>query len=114
MSEKQGKVFQSTGVFIKQEKKPEGSDFEKLDIIVFRWFVSKRSQNIPLDGTLIKEKAVQYAKELGYNDLVHKFQSLVCRDRLEKKKQSSILNFLVIFSLRKNKLVHSLIHSLFT
>ena len=28
-------------------------------------------------------------------DLVHKFQSLVCRDKLEKKKQSSILNFFV-------------------
>ena len=28
------------------------SDFEKLDNIVFRWFLSKRSQNIPIDGHL--------------------------------------------------------------
>ena len=26
------------------------------------------SQNIPLDGNLIKEKALAYAKEVGYND----------------------------------------------
>ena len=34
---------------------------------VFRWFLSKR-QNIPIDGNLIKEKSIAYAKELGYNN----------------------------------------------
>ena len=52
MAEKQGNVFQNTGVFIQQEKRD--SDSEKLDSFVFRWFVSKRSYNIPLDGTLRK------------------------------------------------------------
>ena len=44
------------------------SDFDKLDHFVFRWFISKRSQNILIDGMLIKEKALSYAKELGYVD----------------------------------------------
>ena len=30
------------------------SAFEKLDNVVFRWFLSKRSQNSPIDGNLIK------------------------------------------------------------
>ena len=51
-------------------KKPKlrGSDFEKLDNVVFWWFLSKRNQNIPIDDNLIiKEKAITYAKKLGYN-----------------------------------------------
>ena len=44
------------------------SDFEKLGNVVFRWFLSKWSQNIPTDGNLIKEKVITYAKELGYNN----------------------------------------------
>ena len=38
----------------RKKEKRRDSDFEKLDRVVFRWFVSKRSQNIPLYGTLIK------------------------------------------------------------
>ena len=44
------------------------SDFEKLDELVYQWFSSSRSQNIPLNGNLIKEKALTYAKELGYTN----------------------------------------------
>ena len=51
-----------------KKRKLRESDFEKLDNVVFRWFLSKRSQNIPIDGNLIKEKAITYAKELDYNN----------------------------------------------
>ena len=50
-----------------KKRKLRESDFEKLENIVFRWFLSKRSQNIPTDGNLPKEKATTYAKALGYN-----------------------------------------------
>ena len=50
-----------------KKRKLRESDFEKLENIVFRWFLSKRSQNIPTDGNLTKEKAITYAKALGYN-----------------------------------------------
>ena len=50
-------------------KKLRESDFDKQDHVVFRWFISKWSQNIPLDGILIKEKALSYAKELRYADV---------------------------------------------
>ena len=53
-----------------KKQKLRESNFEKLDNVVFRWFLSKRSQNIPIDGNLIKEKAIAYAKELGYTNFV--------------------------------------------
>ena len=44
------------------------SDFDKLNHVIFRLFICKRSQNISIDGMLIKKKALSYAKELGYAD----------------------------------------------
>ena len=51
-----------------KKRKLRESDFEKLDNVVCRWFLSKRCQNIPIDGNLIKEKAITYDRELGYNN----------------------------------------------
>ena len=51
-----------------KKRKVGQSDFKKLDNVVFWWFLSKRSQNIPIDGNFINEKAVSCAKELGYNN----------------------------------------------
>ena len=53
-----------------KKQKLRESNFEKFDNDVFRWFLSKRSQNIPIDGNLIKEKAIAYIKELGYTIFV--------------------------------------------
>ena len=53
-----------------RKQKFRESNFEKLDNNVFRWFLSRRIQNIPIDGNLIKEKAIAYAKELGYTNFV--------------------------------------------
>ena len=38
------------------------------DNVVFKCFLSQRGKIIPIDGTLIKEKAMKYAKELGATD----------------------------------------------
>ena len=51
-----------------KKRKLKVNDIEKLDNVAVRWFLSKRSQNILIDGNLIKEKAITYAKELGYNN----------------------------------------------
>ena len=53
-----------------KKQKLRESNFKKLDNVMFRWFFSKLSQNIPIDGNLIKEKAIAYAKELGYTNFV--------------------------------------------
>ena len=65
----------------KKQKLREGN-FEKLGNVVFRWFLSKRSQNILIDGNLIKEKAIAYAKELGYTNFVG---STGCLDRWKRR-----------------------------
>ena len=49
-------------------KKQRDSDYEQMDHIVLRRFLSQRSQNVPIDDVFIKEKALQYAKELVYNE----------------------------------------------
>ena len=32
---------------------------------MYNWFVGKRTQKIPIDGIIIKEKALEFAKTLG-------------------------------------------------
>ena len=49
---------------VKRQKLPTG-DHETLDTAVFKWFLSLRSQNAPLSGVIIQEKASQYVKELS-------------------------------------------------
>ena len=51
-----------------KRKKLRESDYKRVDNVVFKWFLSERSQDIPIDGIFIKEKALQYAKELGFNE----------------------------------------------
>ena len=51
-----------------KRKKLRDSNYEWLDHVVFRWFLSQRSQNILIDGIFIKEKALQYGKEFCYNE----------------------------------------------
>ena len=48
----------------RSSKKPKfrESNFDELDSVVLRWYLSKRSQNVPIDDNLIKEKARMYAK----------------------------------------------------
>ena len=51
-----------------KKRKLRESDLEKPGNVVFRWLLPKRSQNILVNGNLIKEKAITYAKELDYNN----------------------------------------------
>ena len=38
-------------------------NYEKVEI--YNWYIDKRSQEIPIDGAIIKEKALEFAKALG-------------------------------------------------
>ena len=49
-------------------KKLREKDSYKLDHVVFCWLISKRDENIPIDGIMIKEKILSYVKELGFED----------------------------------------------
>ena len=41
---------------------------EKLDEAIFKWFLSARSQNVPIGGVVFKAKTLEYAKEIGLDD----------------------------------------------
>ena len=63
---KQSFLLHWNNVLIKERLRE--SNYKRVDDVVFKWFLSKRSQDIPIDGVFIKEKALQYAKELGFNE----------------------------------------------
>ena len=43
-------------------KKLRGCDYEEIDQALYKWFILQRSQNVPVDGGLLKEKAMQFAE----------------------------------------------------
>ena len=51
------------------------SDDDKLDEAVYQWFVQKRSQDIPVSGPVLCEKAVQLRKQLHEGSTVPSFQA---------------------------------------
>ena len=50
-------------------KKMRGCDYEQVDKAVFKWFSLQRSQNVPIDGPILKEKALQFEKVLIFRPL---------------------------------------------
>ena len=45
--------------------------YDQIDKAVFHWFVGKRSQKVPIDGIILKEKALEFAKTLEIKELKH-------------------------------------------
>ena len=41
---------------------------DHIDKAVFHWFVGKRSQKVPIDRIILKEKAVEFVKTLGIKE----------------------------------------------
>ena len=52
------------GSNIKRQKLRTGN-FEMVGKAIFNWFLSMRSQNVPLSAAMIQEKALTFAKELN-------------------------------------------------
>ena len=48
--------------------------YDQIDKAVFHWFVGKRNQKLPIDGIILKEKALEIAKTLG----IKEFQASDC------------------------------------
>ena len=60
------KLFESLEQSPSDAKKMPGCDYEQVDKAVFRWFSLQRSQNVPIDGPILKEKALQFAKSFNF------------------------------------------------
>ena len=42
--------------------KLKGAGFDSLDKVIYKWFMNARERNVPVSGTLLKEKAVFFQK----------------------------------------------------
>ena len=62
------KMFQALEESAPSTKKLRGCQYEKVDKALFEWFVLQRSQNIPIDGSMIQEKGRFFTKKLEIPD----------------------------------------------
>ena len=62
------KIFQALEESAPGTKTLRGCQYEKVDKALFEWFVLKRSQNIPIDGSMIQEKGLFFAEKLEIPD----------------------------------------------
>ena len=60
------KLFEGLEQSSSDAKKMRGCDYEQVDKAVFKWFSLQRSQNVPIDGPILKEKALQFAKSFNF------------------------------------------------
>lgn len=51
-----------------KRKKIRAAKFEDVDNAVFKWFQEVRSRNIPINGPLIREKALEFSKLFGHGN----------------------------------------------
>nr|XP_047135829.1 tigger transposable element-derived protein 4-like isoform X1 [Hydra vulgaris] len=56
--------LEKNGTKFKQKKLRSGN-FKNVDKAIYTWFVAKRSQQVPIDGTILKEKELKFAEALG-------------------------------------------------
>ena len=49
-------------------KNTRRGNYEKVDIAIYNWSVGKRSQKIPIDGIILKEKALEFARALSVTE----------------------------------------------
>ena len=62
------KIFQALEESAPSTKKLRGCQYEKVDRALFEWFVLQRSQNIPIDESMIQEKGLFFAEKLEIPD----------------------------------------------
>ena len=60
------KLFEGLEQSSSDAKNMRRCDYEQVDKAVFKWFSFQRSQNVPIDGPILKEKALQFAKSFRF------------------------------------------------
>ena len=60
---KNGTAFKSSGG-TKRQRIKEGT-YEQVNLACYKWLLIQRSENIPINGMIIQEKSLDYAKQLN-------------------------------------------------
>ena len=71
------KNFQALEESAPSTKKLRGCQYENVDKALFEWFVLQRSQNIPIDGSMIQEKGLSFAENWRSLTLKHRMGGLI-------------------------------------
>ena len=50
-----------------KRQRMRSSTYEDLDKACYKWLLNARHQNVPVSGTILKVKALYFAKELGFD-----------------------------------------------
>ena len=66
MDEKKDRLFEGLEQSSFDAKKMQGCDYEQVDKAFFKWFSLQRSQNVSIDGPILKEKTLQFAKNFNF------------------------------------------------
>ena len=74
------------------QKSTRCESYDQINKAVFHWFLGKRNQKVSIDGIILKEKALEFAKTLG----IKEFKALDCW--LSKWKKSYKYNNSILFS----------------
>lgn len=80
-----------------KRKKLRSGNFKNVDKAIYTWFVAKRSQQVPIDGTILKEKALKFAEALGELD----FKASDCWFHNWKKRSVKFCQILFNFNINK-------------
>ena len=59
-----------------KRKKSHDGEFEDMDKAFYLWFETRRSQQVSIDGVLLKEKTLNFTEELGETDCFSGFGSV--------------------------------------
>lgn len=62
------KIFQDFQAGNPKRKKARGANHENVDKAMFKWFISVKSQKIPIDGSVFKDKVKYYAQDARLQD----------------------------------------------
>lgn len=97
---KKKKIYEAidSNLSTKKRHRFKASTYENLDQACYKWFINARAQNIPVSASVLKTKALFFAKELGMTDFTGSDGWL---DRWKKRKNVSFKtisgNFLNMF-----------------
>ena len=62
------KLFTAFEKSSNKRKKVKESNYPDIDTVIFKRFLSQRGKSVPIDGTFIKKKVMNHAKEFGAID----------------------------------------------
>ena len=90
------KVLQSLEQALSNAKKLRRGDYEQVDKPILKWLFLQRSQNIPIDGTMTKQKAVFFAEKFNFGN-IKASDCWIDKSRKGKEKYATTVNKTFIF-----------------